>query len=343
MYIRGSGYLRYRQPCVCGALSPGPAGVSCDAGGGADSGACDGGGSCVDNCAGIVCDDGNECTDDPACVSVGGPTFCPPPVNNDANACTTCGGASCICDTGVCIPGCTVPAPQQAPAIPMACRNSFNQAVSTFPIDLLNITANSVDGCIHTGQAVDFDIDPVIALDTAFLEAAAQTLCDLGTFLTIADVTSAQISIDAVAGATCTEQLTTLPGVPVTVPIPTTLTCVGGTNDGGACTSGAQCPGGTCPACGSGGITEVTAGISLPLPAVNVPCTAGAVGTDRGADLLDRAGSARHLAHRSTTTSDIHGDLRGCGSRRRRHSGRLRVQHVVDHEYLPLGLKSAVS
>jgi len=242
------------------------------------TGTCDGTGACIDVCTGVSCDDGNPCTDDPACDSSSGSPVCPPPVNNDLNSCNTCGGGSCICSGGACVVGCTVPAPQQAPGIPMACRNSFNQAVSTFPIDLLNVTANSADGCIHTGQAVDFDIDPVIALDTAFLEAAAQTLCDLGTFLTVADVTSAQISIDAVAGATCTEQLTELPGVPVVVPIPTTLTCVGGTNDGGACTSGAQCPGGTCPACGSGGITEVTAGISLPLPAANVPCTAGAVG-----------------------------------------------------------------
>ena len=54
---------------------------------------------------------------------------------------------------------------------------------------------------------LDFDIDPVIALDTAFLQAAVNTLCDTGSLLTTADVTAAQISIDAVAGATCTEVL----------------------------------------------------------------------------------------------------------------------------------------
>ena len=83
--------------------------------------------------------------------------------------------------------GCTVPAPVDAVGIPMACRNSFNQVVSTFPIDLLNVTP---DDCILDGQPVNFAIDPTIALDTAFLQAAAETLCDLGTLLTQADVTS---------------------------------------------------------------------------------------------------------------------------------------------------------
>jgi hypothetical protein len=134
----------------------------------------------------------------------------------------------------------------------MACRNSFNQAVSTFPIDLLNI--NTGGDCIETGQNVDFNIDPVIALDTAFLEAAAQTLCDLGTTLTEADVTSAQVSIDGIEGATCTEQLSVLPGTPITVPIAT------------------ECDG----TCGDADVTcMVTQGIALPLPAVTLPCTAG--------------------------------------------------------------------
>jgi hypothetical protein len=152
---------------------------------------------------------------------------------------------------------CTVPAPVDAPGIPMACRNSFNQAVSTFPIDLLNVTP---DDCILDGQPFNTAIDPVIALDTAFLEAAAQTLCDLGTLLTEADVTSAQVSVDAIAGATCTEQLSVLPGTPVTVTVATVCT-------------------GTC---GDLGVTcEVTAGIALPLPAITVPCSAaGTAGSE---------------------------------------------------------------
>ena len=139
----------------------------------------------------------------------------------------------------------------------MACRNSFNQAVSTFPIDLTNVTA---DDCVEAGQPVNFDIDPVIALDTAFLQAAAETLCDLGTLLTQADVTSAQVSIDAIAGATCTEVLSVLSPVPQTVNIDITLV------------SGS---------CGAGGVVTVNSGISLPLAPVTLGCSAaGAAGSE---------------------------------------------------------------
>jgi hypothetical protein len=138
----------------------------------------------------------------------------------------------------------------------MACRNSFDiKAVSTFPIDLLNITA---DDCVVGGEPVNFAIDPVIALDVAFLQAAADTLCDLGTALTEADVTLAQIAIDAVNGATCTEQLSELPNTPVTVTLDVT---VEGT-------------------CGAGGTVTINSGTQLALPSVDLPCTAGAAGEE---------------------------------------------------------------
>jgi hypothetical protein len=115
-----------------------------------------------------------------------------------------------------------------------------------------------IPGC-NVPAPVNFAIDPVIALDTAFLEAAAQTLCDLGTLLTQADVTAAQVSIDAVAGATCTEQLSELTPVPATVSVAT------------------SCDGN----CGDLGVTcTVATGISLPLPAVTLPCTAGSAGSE---------------------------------------------------------------
>ena len=102
----------------------------------------------------------------------------------------------------------------------MACRNSFNQVVSTFPIDLLNVTP---DDCIVGGQPFNAAIDPTIALDTAFLQAAAETLCALGTLLTEADVSIAQVAVDAIAGATCTAQLSELPPpLPLTVTIDVT-------------------------------------------------------------------------------------------------------------------------
>jgi hypothetical protein len=138
----------------------------------------------------------------------------------------------------------------------MACRNSYNQAVSTFPIDLLNVDTNG--SCIQAGQPVSFNVDPTIALDTAFLNAAASTLCDLGTALTQADVTVAQVSIDAVSGATCTAATAVLSPVPQTVVLDVT---VSGT-------------------CGAGGTVTVNSGVSLPLPPQVVSCTAGAAGTN---------------------------------------------------------------
>ena len=238
-------------------------------------GLCSGGG-CVGLCENVDCSNNNQCRVDPTCdpadgqckggsdepidtpCDQGGGSVC-----DDAGNCVECNSNNqCdvefneTCVDNKCVAGCTVPAPVDAAAIPMACRNSFNQAVSTFPIDLLNVTP---DDCILDGQPVNFNIDPTIALDTAFLQAAAETLCDLGTLLTEADVTSAQISIDAVAGATCTEQLSVLSPVPQTVVID--ITVVSGS-------------------CGAGGVVEVNSGIALPLAPVTVPCTAGAAGSE---------------------------------------------------------------
>jgi hypothetical protein len=141
-------------------------------------------------------------------------------------------------------------------AIPMACRNSFDiKAVSTFPIDFLNVTP---DGCIEDSQPFNVAIDPVIALDVAFLQAAADTLCGLGTALTSADVTVAQIQTDAIAGATCTEQLAELSPVPQLVLLDATVT-------------------GTC---GAGGSVTINSGTQLPLPQIVLPCTAGTAGSE---------------------------------------------------------------
>ncbi|MDH3369505.1 MAG: hypothetical protein OEO17_16840, partial [Gemmatimonadota bacterium] len=243
---------------ICAPEVPGPAGVSCNSatGGPGVTGTCNAAGTCVDNCTGVVCDDGNACTDDPACDAAAG-GICPPPVNDDTNTCTTCASGTCVCLAGACIDGCTVPADQNNPGIPMACRNSFNQVVSTFPIDLLNVSTGGE--CVLSGTPMTISYDPVIALDTAFLQAAAETLCDLGTALTQADVTVAQVSVDEVlGGATCTEQLSLLTPVPQTVILDVTVTGI----------------------CGAGGSVTVNSGVSLPLPSNVLPCTPGAVGAD---------------------------------------------------------------
>lgn len=218
-------------------------GTSCDS----DNGTCQAG-TCVDNCAGVVCDDGNECTDDPACVSLGGAT-CPPPVNNDGNACTTCTSGTCACDAGACIDDICVPAPFSGTA-QTACRNSFNQALSAFPVDL----DISTDVCVTGGAAFNATVDPTLNLDTTFLQAAATTLCALGITLTNADVNAVQATIDAVAGATCTPQTSVGAPPPFNVVLDVTVTGV----------------------CGGGGTVTVNSGIAVPLPQVVLACTADA-------------------------------------------------------------------
>ena len=229
-------------------------------------------GECTDPCEGIDCSDGNQCTADLCNVGVcSNPNVGPGASCNQDGGAVCDGSGSCVecnvdgdcgsgetCVDNACVgPSCTVPAPVDATGIPMACRNSFNQAVSTFPIDLTNVNTNGA--CIEAGQAVDFIIDPVIALDTAFLQAAGQTLCDLGTFLTEADVTNAQVSIDAIAGATCTQELAVpTQAVPFTVTLDVSL-------EG---------------SCGSGGIVTVNSGISVPLTQTTLSCTAGTAGSE---------------------------------------------------------------
>ena len=267
------------NPCTVGDCPDGMCvytpvdGGSCDVSAGVP-GTCSGG-SCVGLCVGVDCPSISQCVMAGACNDQTGECVAGDNQPQDF-ACTENGGSVCdgagtcvecnnnlqcdvefneVCSGGSCIAGCTVPAPVDRLGIPMACRNTFNQAVSTFPIDLLNVTP---DDCVQDGQPVNFGIDPTIALDTAFLQAAADTLCATGLALTEADVGQAQISIDAIAGATCTEQLTELTPVPQTVNLDVTVV-------------------GTC---GAGGTITVNSGISLPLPAVTLPCTAGTAGSE---------------------------------------------------------------
>ena len=218
-----------------------------------DTGVCQADGECLNKCdpSLIDCTSDNQCLNQ-GCDVIGGVATCDNSPN-DSNTCDTCAGTSCVCSGGDCISGCAVPPPVDALGIPMACRNSFNQVVSTFPIDLENVTASD---CVEAGAAVDFDIEPVIALDTGFLQAAVQTLCDTGSLLTQADVNAAQISIDAVNGATCTETLSG-PIAQAGVILDITETPAG-------------CNCGTIP-CDS---VTVNTGISLPLPPTTLSCSA---------------------------------------------------------------------
>ncbi|MDH3201045.1 MAG: hypothetical protein OEM15_09150 [Myxococcales bacterium] len=237
--------------CVDGmcVTQPEEDGVTCDAA--ATPGSCQSG-ICTPLCDTVTCpDNGIECVTDVcnpangACEGV-----------NDANdtSCDAGGGPdSGTCDEGSCIASVACPPdPVSVAGIRNACRNSFNQVVSTFPVDL----GVALNDCAFANQTFNATVDPVLALDTAFLQAAANTLCDLGTALTQAAVSVAQVGVDAVQGATCTEQLSELSPVPQTVVLDVTV-------DG---------------TCGAGGTVTVNSGISLELPQVVVPCTAGTAG-----------------------------------------------------------------
>ena len=149
-----------------------------------------------------------------------------------------------------CPPGAVAPEPQIG-TVPTACRNSFNQVVSEFPV-----TMDVALDCAIAGQPFNATVTPTLALDTTFLQSAADTLCDLGTPLTDVTLRNTQVRADALQGATCTSQLSVLTPVPQDVMLDVTIT-------------------GTC---GAGGSIKVNSGIAVPLPEVSLPCTAGAAG-----------------------------------------------------------------
>jgi len=149
-----------------------------------------------------------------------------------------------------CPPNADAPEPQIG-TVPTACRNSFNQVVSEFPV-----TLDVALDCAIAGQPFNATVTPTLALDTTFLQSAADTLCVLGNPLTDVTIRNAQVRVDALQGATCTSQLSVLTPVPQDVMLNVTVT-------------------GTC---GEGGSIVVNEGISIPLSQVSLPCTAGAAG-----------------------------------------------------------------
>ena len=210
----------------------------------------------------------------------------------------------------VCPPGAAVPEPVVG-TVPMACRNSFNQLASVFPV-----TLEVALDCAVADQPFNANITPTLALDTAFLQAAADTLCMLGITLTTTNLNNAQVGAAAVEGATCTSETSVLPIVGGSC-VPDDPTCPdadipadGGTTQNcpsadcvdpdpslglgpelcqvpAAETSGVAQTSGLCErvveidvtitgTCGAGGSISVDSGLSVPLPPVSLRCTAGA-------------------------------------------------------------------
>jgi exonuclease III len=84
---------------LCGPLANEPAGTPCAG----NTGQCDGGGACIDNCTGVDCSDGNQCTQD-LCDSSGGVATCSNPNEIGGTLCDSgVGPGSGTCQSGTCI------------------------------------------------------------------------------------------------------------------------------------------------------------------------------------------------------------------------------------------------
>ena len=218
-----------------------------------DGASCDGGNGtcqssvCIDNCDGVDCSDGTPCTLD-VCDSASGGT-CSNPPGPAGPVCDAGGGP----DTGQCdgLGGCPPIDPLcLAPVmgtVPTACRESFSQKVLNSPVDMTIV----FDRCLFAGQPFTAHVTPTIAIDQGYLQRAVEVLCAIGIDLCELGliVPDAQVEVDALAGATCTPQLSELPGTPVIVPL--------------SCSSGCTVP-------------VLTAPVAIALPEVSVSCTAGA-------------------------------------------------------------------
>jgi hypothetical protein len=92
--------------------------------------------------------------------------------------------------------------------VPMACRNSFNQALSDIPIVLDVVPTSTIVG----GTEFTADITPVLSFTKAFLDAALESLPSLTSVL----VADAKATVQ-VFGATGANVVTNAPGTPCVV------------------------------------------------------------------------------------------------------------------------------
>ncbi len=176
-------------------------GEICSLGGGI-SGTCELGGVCTGLCTGVDCTPTNQCQDGSCDPADGLCDF----VNDDTNACDTCGGASCVCEGGSCNVGLVDP-PSQTVEVPMTCRNSFTNVVSDIPIGLV------VDPTIiQAGQPFSATVTPTLSFTVAFLNNA---LIQLPTLTGVA-VNDANATVQAL-NATGANVFTVLAGTPCVV------------------------------------------------------------------------------------------------------------------------------
>ena len=200
-------------------------------------------------CNGVDCSDGNPCTQDVCDAAAGG--TCSNPPGPAGLLCDAGGGPGTgQCDGfGACPPIDPLCVQPVSGTVPTACRNNFDQRVGTVPIDM----TVAVDRCLYAGQPFDATVTPAMGLDMSFLNAVAQTFCDLGIVLDQVQIDVSQASIDALGGATCTPVLSELNPVPQILALDVTVAGI----------------------CGAGGSATVNSAPLIPLPQVALSCIAG--------------------------------------------------------------------
>jgi len=163
---------------LCGPLSNEPSGLACDAGAGPVSGACDGGGTCVDICSfNPACpDDAPSIPDNSVCTAA----TCDPvdgtcgqaPANN-GGACDffAVGGGLGFCSGGICLLG-GVNCGTTSGVVQLGCTNGVTSAQSPFP-NQMTVTVNEP---VVAGQPFTADVSGIGAFPKFFLDAAQSTV-----------------------------------------------------------------------------------------------------------------------------------------------------------------------
>ena len=114
-----------------------------------------------------------------------------------------------------CPPGAVAPEPVVGQIVRTACRNSFNQAVSVFPV-----TLDVALDCAIAGEPFNATVDADVGPRHDVLAGRSGDPLRSGTLLTVATIQSTQVRIDALAGATCTSGLSVLPDSPTATCVP---------------------------------------------------------------------------------------------------------------------------
>ena len=126
---------------------------------------CDGASTCVE------CNASNQCPAAGVCqVATCIGNSCGTANDEDGADCDAGGGpASGSCSAGECVADVSCPPPTITGQAQTACRNSFNQLLSQFPVDY----DIALDDCAFAGQTFNADVTPTLNFAESFLNTAA--------------------------------------------------------------------------------------------------------------------------------------------------------------------------